>query len=223
MLRLIATALFLLLSLSGCSHHQSSTYTALDYSPSYHRTSSSKSFDAVLEDLLFAISNENYNITSINQVGKAIAKRHDIAFPRYTIVNSCNLEIAKQFLDIDPSFVTVMPCWFKLESAQFSWIFIATLKSISITISCILSELTTFMFSIFMEMYIAKIHFCRRRCSIKCSRVITCYWINITQGLWTESFTSCVYCKRFSLFRYDLIRHCLIHIMAVPFCTSVHW
>lgn len=124
MLRLIATALFLLLSLSGCSHHQSSTYTALDYSPSYHRTSSSKSFDAVLEDLLFAISNENYNITSINQVGKAIAKRHDIAFPRYTIVNSCNLEIAKQFLDIDPSFVTVMPCrialWQEAERVHVS-------------------------------------------------------------------------------------------------------
>ena len=110
MLRLIAAVSLLLFSLSGCSNDQSQTSDPLDYSPSYHRSSSTKDFDTVLEELLFAVSNENYNITSINRVGKAIAQRHDIEFPRYTIVNSCNLEMAKKFLDIDPKFVTVMPC-----------------------------------------------------------------------------------------------------------------
>jgi len=109
-LRLLASTLLVLFALNGCSNKQSQPSDPLAYSPNYHRIIGSKDFNTVLEELLFAISNENYNVTSINRVGTAIAERHDIAFPHYTIVNSCNLEIAKQFLEIDPRFVTVMPC-----------------------------------------------------------------------------------------------------------------
>ncbi len=75
-----------------------------------YRAVSDKSFDDVMLDLEFAITNENYNITSINSVGKVIAERHDIPFPNYAIVSSCSLEVAKQFLEIDPEYVTIMPC-----------------------------------------------------------------------------------------------------------------
>ncbi len=75
-----------------------------------YRVTTNKSFDDVMLDLETAIGNENYNITSINSVGKVIAKRHEIDFPNYAIVNSCNLESAKKFLEIDPEYVTIMPC-----------------------------------------------------------------------------------------------------------------
>ena len=87
-----------------------------------YRAISDKSFDEVMLDLEFAITDENYNITSINSVGKVIAERHDIPFPNYAIVNSCSLEVAKQFLEIDPEYVTIMPCriavWEQHEKVQ---------------------------------------------------------------------------------------------------------
>jgi len=110
MLRQLTLIICFVMTQGACSHLQSPASNSLDYSPSYHRSTASKDFDTVIEELLFAISNENYNVTSINRVGKAIAERHDISFPEYTIINSCNLEIAKQFLDISPRFISVMPC-----------------------------------------------------------------------------------------------------------------
>jgi len=79
-------------------------------SESSYRATTNKSFDDVMFDLEFGIGNENYNITGINSVGKVIAERHEIPYPNYAIVNSCNLESAKKFLDIDPEYVTIMPC-----------------------------------------------------------------------------------------------------------------
>jgi len=75
-----------------------------------YRAATDKSFDDVMFDLEIGIGNENYNITGINSVGKVIAERHEIPYPNYAIVNSCNLESAKKFLDIDPEYVTIMPC-----------------------------------------------------------------------------------------------------------------
>ena len=75
-----------------------------------YRMTTEKSFDDVMQDLEFGIGNENYNITGINSVGKVIAERHEISYPNYAIINSCNLESAKKFLDIDPEYVTIMPC-----------------------------------------------------------------------------------------------------------------
>lgn len=75
-----------------------------------YRATTEKSFADVMFDLKIGIGNENYNITGINSVGKVIAERHKIPFPNYAIVNSCNLESAKKFLEIDPEYVTIMPC-----------------------------------------------------------------------------------------------------------------
>ncbi len=75
-----------------------------------YRATTNKNFEDVMFDLEIGIGNENYNITGINSVGKVIAERHEIPYPNYAIVNSCNLESAKKFLDIDPEYVTIMPC-----------------------------------------------------------------------------------------------------------------
>lgn len=89
---------------------QTTQQDGIQISANHYRATTDKSFDDVMLDLEFAISNENYNITSINSVGKVIAERHDIPFPNYAIVSSCSLEVAKQFLEIDPEYVTIMPC-----------------------------------------------------------------------------------------------------------------
>ena len=76
----------------------------------HYRGTSEKSFDDVMLQLEFAISDENYNITSINSIGKVIAERHEISFPNYAVISFCNLEWAKEFLEIDPEYITIMPC-----------------------------------------------------------------------------------------------------------------
>lgn len=76
----------------------------------HYHIDTQKNFYDVMYDLRFAISDENFNITSINRVGEVIAERDRINYPHYTVISSCNLEIAKQFLDIDPKYIAYMPC-----------------------------------------------------------------------------------------------------------------
>lgn len=103
-------ALLAAIVIVGIFLQQSQKDQALISTVKHYRVASEKSFDGVVFDLEFAIGNENYNITSINRVGSVIAERHNINFPNYAIFSACNLEIAKQFLEIDPEYVTVMPC-----------------------------------------------------------------------------------------------------------------
>ena len=65
---------------------------------SYSR-STEKNYDDVVDDLLFAISEQNYRITARNDIGSAISKRLDKPFPRSVIVHFCNLGEARRFLD----------------------------------------------------------------------------------------------------------------------------
>ncbi len=69
-----------------------------------------KSFENVMLDLEFAITDHNFRITGRNDIGEAIAERHKIAFPRYTVVHFCNLEYARKFLEEDPHTILHMPC-----------------------------------------------------------------------------------------------------------------
>ena len=71
---------------------------------------SSKTFDDVLADLEFAIGEENFRITGRNTIGTAIAERHDIDLPAGTVLHLCNLEYARQFLELAPHYLLHMPC-----------------------------------------------------------------------------------------------------------------
>ena len=69
-----------------------------------------RDYEDVLEDVEFAISEHNYRRTGGNHIGSAIGQRENIPFPKSDIIHFCNLEFARQFLQIDPEFLIHMPC-----------------------------------------------------------------------------------------------------------------
>ncbi|MEM7254445.1 MAG: DUF302 domain-containing protein [Pseudomonadota bacterium] len=70
----------------------------------------SRPYEDVVHDIKFAITGENFRITGGNVIGQAINKRHALNLPRSEIIHFCNLEHAREFLRIDPSFIRHMPC-----------------------------------------------------------------------------------------------------------------
>lgn len=70
----------------------------------------SKGFGDVMFDLRLAIHDYNYRITSVNSIGEAIAKNDDSDFINVTIVNFCNVDIAKKFIQQSLTYILYMPC-----------------------------------------------------------------------------------------------------------------
>lgn len=83
-----------------------------------YKLETEKPFNDVIEDLKFAISEHNFRLTSENKIGKAIAKRGKIPFPKATILHFCNLKIAQTFLEIDPEYLLRMPCRIAVRKAK---------------------------------------------------------------------------------------------------------
>ena len=75
-----------------------------------HTAHSSKSFDDVLADLEFAIGEHNFRLTGRDTIGEAIARRDDIDLPPATVLHFCNLEYARQLLEVAPQYLLHMPC-----------------------------------------------------------------------------------------------------------------
>lgn len=69
-----------------------------------------RSYEDVLDDVKFAISEKNFRITGGNRIGGALAERHDEAFPLSDIIHFCNLEYARRFIRLVPDYLRHMPC-----------------------------------------------------------------------------------------------------------------
>jgi uncharacterized protein (DUF302 family) len=69
-----------------------------------------KPFEDVLEDLRFAITEQNFRITSLNRIGRAISEREEIQFPPVAVVHFCNLGLAQEILELDSNYALLMPC-----------------------------------------------------------------------------------------------------------------
>jgi len=69
-----------------------------------------KSFDDVILELDFAITERNFRITGRNTIGKGLRERGYADFPDVEVIHFCNLEYAREVLLIDPGYVAQMPC-----------------------------------------------------------------------------------------------------------------
>lgn len=69
-----------------------------------------KSFDDVILELDFAITERNFRITGRNTIGKGLRERGYEDFPEVEVIHFCNLEYAREVLLLDPGFVAQMPC-----------------------------------------------------------------------------------------------------------------
>ena len=85
------------------------TATHIFTAPIYQQISK-KPFDDVIDDLLFAISENNFRLTEHAKIGQAIAEREQIDFPRVTVLHFCNLTYAQAFIAAAPEAVLHMPC-----------------------------------------------------------------------------------------------------------------
>ena len=73
-------------------------------------TETNKKFDDIMEDLLIVIAEHNFRLNQHARIGKAIAKRNNITFPQATVLHFCNLDYARQLLEIAPDYLLRMPC-----------------------------------------------------------------------------------------------------------------
>ena len=74
------------------------------------RGTTDKSFDDVILELDFAITERNFRITGRNTIGKGLRERGYEDFPDVEVIHFCNLEYAREVLLIDPGYVAQMPC-----------------------------------------------------------------------------------------------------------------
>ena len=74
------------------------------------RYSVDKSFDDVIFELNFAITDHNFRITGRNNIGAGLRERGYQDFPNVEVINFCSLELAREVLLLDPGFVAHMPC-----------------------------------------------------------------------------------------------------------------
>ena len=82
------------------------------------REITSKSFDDVIFELDFAITERNFRITGRNTIGKGLRDRGYEDFPDVEVIHFCNLEYAHEVLAIDPGYVAQMPCRITIHTAS---------------------------------------------------------------------------------------------------------
>lgn len=109
-------AITALLFLSGCDR-QINNETSFDNDDSRRPSmalietyKTKKPFEDVVFELDFAITERNYRITGRNTIGKGIRDRGYEDFPDVEVIHFCNLEYAREVLELDPGFVAQMPC-----------------------------------------------------------------------------------------------------------------
>ncbi len=78
------------------------------------------SFDDTFADLEFAITERNYRITGVNSIGRAINDRQDqkIDFPLASVVHFCNIQAAREILEISMDYLVLMPCRITLNEVD---------------------------------------------------------------------------------------------------------
>ncbi|SKA91210.1 Uncharacterized conserved protein, DUF302 family [Thiothrix eikelboomii] len=85
------------------------TVTPSFNAPIYQKTTQ-KAFTAVIDDLVFAISQHNFRLTEQANIGRAIAEREEKDFPQLTVLHFCNLTYAQALLEKQLASSLQMPC-----------------------------------------------------------------------------------------------------------------
>ena len=102
--RTVAVFVFILMNVAACGPRS-------EQDPATRYTlHTSNSFDDVLTDLEFAIGEQNFRVTGRNTIGAAITERGAFDLPAATVLHFCNLEYARQILQVAPQYLLHMPC-----------------------------------------------------------------------------------------------------------------
>ena len=74
------------------------------------RGETDKSFNDVVEELEFAITEHNFRITGANKIGAGLRDRGYKDFPDVQVIHFCSLQNAYEVLSLDLDYVAEMPC-----------------------------------------------------------------------------------------------------------------
>ncbi len=114
MLRHVALVIVAVITTAACSPSPSATPRS---DALIERARTDKAFDDVVFELEFAITERNFRITGRNTIGKGLRERGYDDFPDVEVIHFCNLEYAREVLEIDPGYVAQMPCRIAVHSA----------------------------------------------------------------------------------------------------------
>lgn len=110
MSRPLTLVALLMLSLAANTAGSGARPSVTTATTSVVRGTTDKSFDDVVFELEFAITERNFRITGRNTIGKGLRARGYTDFPDFEVIHFCNLENAREVLLIDPDFIAQMPC-----------------------------------------------------------------------------------------------------------------
>jgi uncharacterized protein (DUF302 family) len=116
MLRHVALVIVAVITAAACSPSPPASGTARS-DALIERARTDKAFDDVVFELEFAITERNFRITGRNTIGKGLRERGYDDFPDVEVIHFCNLEYAREVLEIDPGYVAQMPCRIAVHSA----------------------------------------------------------------------------------------------------------
>lgn len=83
-----------------------------------YQKATQKNFATVIDDLLFAISQNNFRLTERSDIGEAIGKREEKSFPKVTVLHICNLTYAQALLEKHIASPLHMPCRISIREEQ---------------------------------------------------------------------------------------------------------
>jgi uncharacterized protein (DUF302 family) len=86
-----------------------------------------KSLNDILEDIEFALTENNLRIVDRLHIGQAIKSRGNPDFPDYEIILYCDLTFAKKILELEPELINACPGKITVRSNGSSYIISAPL------------------------------------------------------------------------------------------------
>ncbi|MDA0821715.1 MAG: DUF302 domain-containing protein [Proteobacteria bacterium] len=81
------------------------------------RNTTDKSFEDVIFELEFAITELNFRITGRNEIGKGLRERGYKDVPEIEVIHFCNLEYVHEVILLDPGFIAQMTCRFTVHTS----------------------------------------------------------------------------------------------------------
>lgn len=92
----------------------------------HYQKTSPYSFNDTMMNLNIAISEFNYRIIHLSEIGQAIRDRGTEDYPLSTVVSFCNITYAHEMLEINPELISDMPCVVAVRETKDDKVIVST-------------------------------------------------------------------------------------------------
>lgn len=92
----------------------------------HYQKTSPYSFNDTMMNLNIAISEFNYRIIHLSEIGQAIRDRGTENYPLSTVVSFCNITYAHEMLEINPELISDMPCVVAVRETKDDKVIVST-------------------------------------------------------------------------------------------------